>query len=163
MNMGQRIDHLIAKGAGICIALFGGMVLVNLPSFYESEVDFQSKAIRATVTVVKTRVETQHYVNITYVNVSTSYISTVKFQTNQAQSVEFTTTKACSSGRDCENKTVSVLYDPSRHSDARVDSGATPESQLKGSLMFSVVLLLLGIFMVVLEPTDGTQLKKKPQ
>ena len=88
------------------------------------------------------------------------YISTVKFQTNQEQSFEFTTTKACSSLSDCENKTVSVLYDPSHPLDARVDSGSTPEDKLKGNLLFSVVLLLGGVALAVLEPIDGNKLNK---
>ena len=160
MGIGKRIDRLGMKVLGICSALLGGIILVQLPSIYKEEVNFQSKAIRATGTVLETRVEIRTYSSGVSTGVAPEYISTVKFQTNQEQSFEFTTTKACSSQRDCENKRVPVLYDPSHPLDARVDSSSTPEDKVKGSLVFSVVLLVLGIFVAVLEPTDGNQWNK---
>ncbi len=144
MNSGKRGDHLGTKAFGILCALLGGMCLVNIPSLYKSEVDFHSKAIRATGTVVKTRVEIRHSGGASS-TVFPEYISTVKFQTNQAESVEFTTSSACSSRRDCENKTVSVLYDPSHPKDAIVDSGSTPEGKFRTGMVLSAVFLLLGI------------------
>ena len=159
MKNGKWVDHLGMKTLGICTALLGGIILVQLPSMYKSEVDFQSKAIRSTGTIVETRVEIRHSGGVSS-TVVPEYISTVKFQTNHAQSFEFTTSGACSSQRDCENKTVPVLYDPSRPSDAKVDSGSTPEGKLKGNLVFSAVLLLSGIFVAVLEPNDNNQLSK---
>jgi hypothetical protein len=164
MDIGKRIDRLGMKVFGICTALLGGIILVQLPSTYEEDVDFQSKAIRATGTVVKIRKETQtHGGGMTPITTTTKYISTVKFQTNQAESIEFTTSSACSSRRNCENKEeVPVLYDPSRPSNARIDSGPTPEGKLKGGLVFGVVFLVSGIAVAVLESSDGTQWKKKP-
>lgn len=160
MNM-TRADSLALKGLGILFALGGGVTLVQLPSAYEQEVDFHSQAIRATGTVVKTREETQISGGggIIPTTTTTKYISTVKFPTNQAESVEFTTSSACSSRRDCKNKEVPVLYDPNRPKDARVDSGVTPEGKLKAGLVFDAVFLLLGIA-AVLVPTDGNQLNK---
>ena len=160
MGLGKRIDRLGTKVVGICSALLGGIILVQLPSIYKKEVNFQSKAIRATGTVLETIVKIRTYSSGVSAGVAPEYISTVKFQTNREQSFEFTTTKACSSLSDCENKTVSVLYDPSHPLDARVDSGSTPEDKLKGNLLFSVVLLLGGVALAVLEPTDGNQWNK---
>ena len=160
MGIEKRIDRLGMKVVGICAALLGGIILVQLPSIYKEEVNFQSKAIRAAGTVLETRVEIRTYSSGVSTGVAPEYISTVKFQTNQEQSFEFTTTKACSSLSDCENKTVSVLYDPSHPLDARVDSGSTPEDKLKGNLLFSVVLLLGGVALAVLEPIDGNKLNK---
>jgi hypothetical protein len=159
MNSGKRGDHLGTKAFGILCALLGGMCLVNIPSLYKSEVDFHSKAIRATGTVVKTRVEIRHSGGASS-TVFPEYISTVKFQNNHAHSFEFTATKACSSLSNCENKTVPVLYNPSHPLDARVDSGSTPEDKVKGNLVFSVVLLVLGIFVATLEPSDDNQWNK---
>jgi hypothetical protein len=146
MNM-TRADSLALKGLGILFALGSGVSLVQLPSTYEQEVDFHSQAIRATGTVVKTREETQISGGGGIIPLTTTkkYISTVKFQTNQAESVEFTTSSACSSRRDCENKTVSVLYDPSHPKDAIVDSGSTPEGKFRTGMVLSAVFLLLGI------------------
>jgi hypothetical protein len=148
MNIGQRRDHLGRKAAGICTALVGGIILIRLPFAYKEEVDFQSKASSATGTVIKTeeKVQTSGGVaGIVLPSTTREFISTVKFQTNQAELIEFTTSSACSSQRDCENKKVSVLYDPSHPSDARIDSGLTPEGKLKSGLVLSIVLLLLGI------------------
>ena len=139
MDIGKRIDRSGMKVVGIGSALLGGIFLVQLPYMYKSEVDFRSKAISTTGTVVETRKEIKHITSGGFPTTTTDYISTVKFQTNQAKSVEFTTSRACSSQRDCENKRVPVLYDPNRPKDAIVDSGTTPEYRFKGLLVFSVV------------------------
>ncbi len=154
------MNHLGMKAFGICMALLSGMILTQLPSMYKSEVDFHSKAIRATGRVVKTTVNMRTYTSGVSTSVTPEYLSTVKFQTNHAQSFEFATSKACSSLRDCENKEVPVLYDPSHPFNARVDSGSTPESKIKWGLMLSAFFLLSGIYFVVLEPTDGNQWNK---
>lgn len=155
MNMGRCLELLFMKGFGILAASLGGIILVQLPSFYESEVDFQSKAISATGTIVKTT-EKKEYSGggITPVTSTTKFISTVKFQTNQGESIEFTTTSACSSRRDCNNKEVPVLYNPILPSDARVDSGSTPEGKVKGRLVLSALFLISGIAFIVVEPSN---------
>ncbi|HEY9652753.1 MAG TPA: DUF3592 domain-containing protein [Coleofasciculaceae cyanobacterium] len=155
MNIKRWLKLLWVKGFGILCVSFGGILLVQLPSFYESEVDFQSKAVSATGTVVKTREKTEYFGGgITPGTSTTKFISTVKFQTNQGELVEFTTTAACSSRRDCQNKKVAVLYDPILPLEARVDSGSTPEGKVKGSLVLSTLVLLFGINFIIVEPSD---------
>lgn len=155
MNIKQWLKLLWVKGFGILCVSFGGIVLVQLPSLYESEVDFQSKAISATGTIVKTT-EKKEYSGggITPVTSTTKFISTVKFQTNQGESIEFTTTSACSSRRDCNNKEVPILYNPILPSDARVDAGFTPEGKVKGGLVLSALFLISGIAFIVVEPSN---------
>ncbi len=162
MEIGKRIDRSGLKVVGICSALLGGIFLVQLPSMYKSEVDFRSKAISTTGTVVETRKEIEHITAGGFPTTTTEYISTVKFQTNQAESVEFTTSNTSSLRRDGKSKEVPVLYDPNRPKDAIVDSETTPEYRFKGLLVFSVVLLLGGVALAVLEPTDGNQWNKRP-
>jgi hypothetical protein len=48
MDIGKQIDRSGLKVVGIGSALLGGIFLVQLPYMYKSEVDFRSKAIRAT-------------------------------------------------------------------------------------------------------------------
>lgn len=141
-----RWTALFVRGMGLSIASLAGMLLIDLPSFYQSEVEFQSKAISTTGTVVGA-VEKKEYSGggVVPLTVTTKYIATVEFQTNQGKSVEFTTNSACSSRRDCENKLISVLYDPDFPSKARVDSGATPEGMAQGRLVLSTVFLVVGI------------------
>ncbi|MEP0820610.1 DUF3592 domain-containing protein [Trichocoleus sp. FACHB-46] len=128
-------------------ASVAGMLLIDLPSFYKSEVEFQSKAIAATGTVIGVA-EKKEYSGgggIVPLTVTTKYIATVEFQTNQRNLVEFTASSACSSQRDCENKLVPVLYNPDFPSKARVDSGATPEGMAQGRLVLSTVFLVADI------------------
>ncbi len=130
MNIGLWGDRLITKGSGVLCMLLGGALLVQLPSIYKSEVDFKSQAIKATGTVVKTRVEEQVIPNGTASRIAVKLVSTVRFHTNQGKLVEFTTDNACSRLPDCENKTVSLLYNPSLPSQARLDSDLSPEAQV---------------------------------
>lgn len=142
----QQWTAFFVRGMGLCVVSLAGMLLIELPSFYRSEVEFQSKAISTTGTVVGA-VEKKEYSGggVVPITVTTKYIATVEFQTNQGKSVEFTASSACSSRRDCENKSVPVLYNPYFLSSARVDSGATPESKVQGQLIFSTILLVVGI------------------
>jgi hypothetical protein len=149
MNIGLWGDRLITKGSGVLCMLIGGALLVQLPSMYRSEADFESRAISATGTVVKTRVEEQFITNGTSSYTRRKLISTVRFQTNQGKSVEFTTANACSSLPTCNNKTVSLRYDPIRPSKARVDSLVFFESQVVYFLIVSSFLLLCGICCLV--------------
>jgi hypothetical protein len=160
MDIGKQIDRSGLKVVGICNALLGGIFLVQLPYMYKSEVDFRSKAIRATGTVVETRKEMKPITSGGFPTTTTEYISTVRFQTNQAESVEFTTSSTSSIRRDGKNKEIPVLYDPNRPKAAIIDSGTTPEYRFKGLLLFSVVLLLGGIALTVLVPTDSNQWNK---
>lgn len=155
MNIRRCLEFLWIKGFGVLVASFGGIILVQLPSFYKSEVDFQSKAISTTGTVVKTREKREYYGGgIVPLTATTKFISTVEFHTNQGKSSEFTTSAACSSQRDCNNKEIPVLYDPFLPSKARVDSGFTPEGKVKARLVFSTVLLLTGITFIVVVPSN---------
>jgi hypothetical protein len=149
MNIGLWGDRLLIKGSGVLCILMGGTLLVQLPSMYKSEVDFKSKAIRATGTVVKTRVEEQFIANGTASRTMIKLISTVRFQTNQGKLVEFTTANACSSLPTCNNKTVSLRYDPSLPSKARVDSPLFFEAQVVQFLIISSFLWLCGICCLV--------------
>lgn len=154
MNIRRCLKFLWMKGFGILVASFGGIILVQLPSFYKSEVDFQAKAISTTGTVVKTTEKREYYGGgIVPLTATTKLISTVEFQTNQGKSVEFTTTTACASQRDCKNKEVPVLYNPFLPSKARVDSGFTPEGKVKIGLAFSTIVLLIGITFIVVAPS----------
>ncbi len=160
MNIGLWGDRLLVKGSGILCMLLGGALLVQLPSIYKSEVDFKSQAIKATGTVVKTRVEEQVIPNGTASRIAVKLVSTVRFYTNQGNLVEFTTDKACSSLPKC-NKTVSLLYDPSRPSNARVDSRSLPEAQVAWFLFVSSFLLLCGIGCFLPEPAKPTSVNKQ--
>ena len=63
MNIGLGVNRLLTKGFGVFCMLISRTLLVQLPSMYKYEVDFKSKAISATGTVVKTRVEEQVIAN----------------------------------------------------------------------------------------------------
>jgi hypothetical protein len=161
MNIGLWGDRLLTKGSGILCLLIGGALLVQLPSFYKSEVDFKSKAISATGTVVQTRAEEQVIANGTASRIRIKLVSTVRFHTNQGKLVEFTTDNACSRLPDCENKTVSLLYNPSLPSQARLDSDLSPETQVVWFLFVSSFLLLCGICCLAPENGDTTSINKQ--
>ncbi|GAB4368045.1 MAG: hypothetical protein Kow00121_06840 [Elainellaceae cyanobacterium] len=158
MNMGQWISLLCIKGMGILLASAGGVFLAKIPSFYESEVDFQSKAISAIGTVTETRdkKEQRYYYSggIPIPATTTKLISTVEFQTNQGELIKFTTSKACSSRHNCENKSVPVLYDPNFPTDARVDFENTPIGGVIAGLILGSSCLLLGVPLILAKPDD---------
>ena len=161
MNIELWGDRLLTKGSGILCMLIGGALLVQLPSIYKSEVEFKSKAIRATGNVVQTRVEEQVIANGTASRINIKLVSTVRFHTNQGKLVEFTTANACSRLLDCENKTVSLLYNPSLPSQARLDSDLSPETQVVWFLFVSSFLLLCGICCLAPENGDTTSINKQ--
>jgi len=145
MNIGLWVNRLFTKGGGALFMLIGGTLLVQLPSIYKYEVDFKSNAISATGTVVKTRVEEQVIANGTASRTLIKLVSTVRFHTNQGKLVEFTTNNACLRLPDCNNKTVSVRYNPNLPSKARLDSHLSPEAQVVWFLIVSSFFLLCGI------------------
>jgi hypothetical protein len=148
----------LLKGAGILVTALGGALLFQIPSIYRSDVDFRSKAISTTGTIIEVQEEKEERIyysgGIPIPGTVTKFISTVNFQTNQGESIEFTTSRACSSQRDCLNKSISVLYDPDSPSDARVDSGTTPERKVRNNFWFSIFLLLPGIALLLGEVDD---------
>lgn len=150
--IGTGLFLLWIRGLGLLAASIAGMLLIKTSAFYKSEVNFQSTAISATGTIVETREKKEqvYYYSggIPIPATTTKYIATVEFLTNRGESVKFTTSSACSSRRDCENKSVPVLYSPSSPSNVRVDSGVAPEGMVLGRLMFSLLFLIAGIALV---------------
>ncbi len=161
MNIGLGVNRLFTKAGGVLFMLIGGTLLVQLPSFYKSEVDFKSKAIRAIGTVIKTRVEEQVVGNGTASTIRLKLVSTVRFHTNQGKLVDFTSDDACWRLPDCENKTVSLRYDPSLPSKARLDFRLSPEAQVVWFLMVSSFFLLCGISCLVPENNDTASSNKQ--
>ncbi|NJL39493.1 MAG: hypothetical protein HC840_31795 [Leptolyngbyaceae cyanobacterium RM2_2_4] len=153
MNIGRWTNLLLVKGTGIFATVLGGALLLQIPSMYRFDVDFRSKAVSATGTITEVREEKEeriyHSGGIPIPGTATKFISTVNFQTNQGEWVEFTTSRACSSQRDCMNKLVPVMYDPDFPSGARVDLGTTPERKVRNNFWFSVFLLLPGIALLL--------------
>jgi hypothetical protein len=149
------INLFCMKALGVLFACVGGMLLVQFPSYYRSEVAFEANAISTTGTVIKTREEKEYSGGgIVPLSSKTKYISTVEFQTHQGKSVDFTTSSACSSKLSCENKTVQVRYEPSVPTQARINFNTPLHVRLWGYGVFSLISLLIGILLLVIDP-DG--------
>lgn len=160
MKIGQWVDLIGMKGLGLLFASMGGLFLAQVPSVYDSEVEFQSKAISTTGTVVKTKTETHLSGGggIVPLTSRTDYISTVKFQSSQGETVNFITKRACRSLRSCKDKKVPILYDPTSPTDARVDTGATPKSKAIVGSIGGAIFLIVGIIFIGINP-DNQQRK----
>jgi hypothetical protein len=144
------------KALGILFASVGGMLLVQFPSYYRSEVAFEANKISATGTVVETREEKEYSGGggIVPLTARIKYISTVEFQTRQGESVEFITSSACSSRQDCEDKTVQVQYDPSVPNQARINSDTTLNSRVGGYGVLSLIFFMIGIGLLIVDFGD---------
>ncbi len=155
MSTKRLFDLIASKAMGIFFASCGGVLLVQFPSYYGTEVAFEANKVSATGTVVATS-ERQEYFGggIATVSSITRYISKVRFQTFQDKSVEFITSSACSSRKDCDRKTVRVQYDPSVPNQARIYSDTTLNTRVGGYVMFSLVFFLLGIGLLVVDLGD---------
>jgi len=141
------------KALGVFFASVGGMLLVQFPSYYRSEVAFEANAISATGTVIETRKEKEYSGGgIVPLSSKTKYISTVEFQTHQGKSVNITTSSACSSQLSCENKTVQVRYDPSVPTQARINFDTGLNVRLWGYGVLYSLILLIGILLLVIDP-----------
>ncbi|NJL79066.1 MAG: DUF3592 domain-containing protein [Richelia sp. RM2_1_2] len=149
MNPVQKVNQVEIFCMGVLQFVFasvGGGLLVQFPSYYQSEVRFEANAVSATGNVIKTREEVEYSGGgIVPLSSRTKYISTIEFQTNQGKSVEFTTSSACSRQQDCENKTVQVRYDPSVPTQARIDSNISFNVRVWSYGVLSLILFLIGI------------------
>lgn len=162
MSATRLIDLICARTLGALFASVGAMFLVQLPSYYQSEVAFKANAISTTGTVVQTR-EERHYSGgggLIPLTSTIKYISTIEFQTRQGESVEFTTSRACSSRRDCKNKTVQVQYVPSVPDQARLYSGTALNVRVGGRGVFSLIFFSIGIGLLVIDLSDRQKLQQ---
>jgi hypothetical protein len=163
-------NNITTKVCGIFCSSIGIVLLVGFALHYQSEVSFKANAISATGTVIHTKEEKQNTGNsggyapapggngYYVVNVATSYISTVKFQTQQRESIEFTTTDACSSRQECNNKTVLVEYVPTAPKQARIYSDRSgTDLNIKFGVygLFSLFCLATGVWLL------GTKSRKQ--
>jgi hypothetical protein len=155
MSAERLFDLIATKAMGVFFASCGGVMLVQFPSYYGAEVAFEANKVSATGTVVVTS-EKQEYFGggIAVVSSRTIYISKVEFQTLQGESVEFITSSACSSQRDCERKTVRVQYDPNVPERARIYSDTTLNSRVGTYVVLALVFFLLGIWLLVVDLED---------
>jgi Protein of unknown function (DUF3592) len=153
MSTKRLFDLIASKAMGIFYASCGGVLLVQLPSYYGTEVAFEANKVTATGSVVATREEEYHYYN-SGVRTVTTYISKVQFQTLQGESIEFTTGSACSSQRDCEFKTVRVQYDPNVPKQARVYSNTTLNSRVGAHIVLALAFFSIGIWLLVFDLGD---------
>jgi Protein of unknown function (DUF3592) len=153
MSAERLFDLIATKAMGVFFASCGGVLLVQFPSYYVTEVAFEANKVSATGTVVATS-EKQEYFGgvIAVVSSRTIYISKVEFQTLQGKSVEFITSSACSSRQDCDRKTVRVQYDPSVPSQARIDSLAPLNIRIWLYVVFFIIFLSIGIGLLVVDP-----------
>lgn len=155
MSAVRSVNLICMKALGVFLASVGGMLLVQFPSYYRSEVAFEANKVSATGTVVETR-EKKEYSGggIVPLSATTKYISTVEFQTRQGDSVEFITSNVCSSRKDCENETVQVQYDPSVPNQARIKPDTTLNIRVGGYGVLSLIFFLIGIGLLVVDPGD---------
>jgi hypothetical protein len=158
-------NRILTKACGVLCISIGVMLLIGFTSYYQSEVSFKANAISTTGTVVRTKEENQntgsggyapYYGGNSYqtLNVTTSYISTVQFQTQQSESIEFTTSGACSSRRDCDRKTVRVQYVSSAPKQARIyadDSDTALNVRFGVRILFSLFCLSVGLWLLRIE------------
>ncbi|MBD2256983.1 DUF3592 domain-containing protein [Pseudanabaena sp. FACHB-2040] len=153
MSTVQPGDLIVTKALGLFFASVGGMLLVQAPSYHRSEVAFEANAISATGTIIATR-EQREYSGGGMVPLTSriKYVSTVEFQTREGETAEFITSSACSSRRDCENKTVQVEYDPSAPNQARIYSETTLKTRVGGYAGLSLIFFLIGIGLLVFNP-----------
>ncbi len=155
MSAVRSVDFICMKALGIFFASVGGMLLVQFPSYYRSEVAFEANKISATGTVVETREEKEYSGGgIAPLTARTKYISTVEFQTRQGELVEFITSSACSSRQDCEDKTVQVQYDPSAPNQARINSDTTLNTRVGGYGVLSLIFFMIGIGLLIVDSGD---------
>lgn len=155
----QSADLIAMKALGILFASVGGIFLVQLPSYYQSEVAFEANAVSTTGTVIKTREEREYSSGgIIPLTSKIKYISTIRFQTRQGESSEFTTRSACSSRRDCQNKTVKVQYFPSAPDQARIDSDTALNVRIGVRGVLFLMFFLIGIGLLVVNPRSPAQI-----
>jgi hypothetical protein len=147
------INLIVMKAMGVYFASASGVMLVQFPSYYDTEVAFEANKVSATGSVVATREEQEYFGGvIAVVSSRTRYISKVKFQTLQGESVEFTTSSACSSRQDCDRKTVRVQYDPSVPNQARIYSDTTLNIRFGLYVVAFIICLSIGIGLLVVDP-----------
>jgi hypothetical protein len=176
---GKTIAISAALGGVILLVSLPCFLSKSYKSSYKSEADFQSKALYAVGTVTKN--ETQTYLTYSYssgypsvTGSTTINTSTVKFKANRnlqkissnpytvlfaksglsdnrVESIEFTTTKACSisDSNSCVNKKVPVLYDPASSAKAAIDYSATSEYTIVNLLWLLIVWLMSASFVFV--------------
>lgn len=152
----KLLSLICIRAIGILLASVGANMLFNLPSYYESEAEFEANKVSATGIVVETsEVKSYSGGGIAPLNVARTYNSKVKFQTIQSEWVEFTTSDACWSEQDCEHKTVLVQYDPSLPNRARIQSDAMRDNRARGYIIFSLVPFVVGIAFLVVSLDNG--------
>jgi hypothetical protein len=138
--------------------------LIGFTLDYQSEVSFKANAISATGTIVRTKKEKHDtgtdsggyapHPRINWyqpVTGTTSYISTVEFQTQQSASIEFTTIGACFSQQQCKNKTVLVDYLPSAPKQARIhsdNSDTVLKVRFGMQILFSLFFIPIGFWLL---------------
>ncbi|WP_310490167.1 DUF3592 domain-containing protein [Chamaesiphon sp. VAR_69_metabat_338] len=155
----MRNNRTLDKACGVLCTSIGAMLLVGFTSHYQSEISFKANAISVPGTIVHTE-EEQHNTGIGGYNPSrggngyqevtskTSYISTVKFQTQQGESSKFTTVGACYSRQECKNKTVLVEYVPTAPKQARIYADYSPTVMFVVHSLFSLFCLSIGIWLL---------------
>jgi hypothetical protein len=160
----MRNNRFLMKACGAFCSSIGIILLIGFTSDYQSEVSFKANAISATGTIVSTKEEKHNtgtdsggyapyprgnwYQPVTG---TTSYISTVEFQTQRSESIEFTTIDACFSQQQCKNKTVLVEYIPSTPKQARIhfDNSDTALNVRFGvRILFSLFCISIGFWLL---------------
>jgi hypothetical protein len=157
-------DRFLTKVCGVFCSSIGIILLIIFTLDYQSEVSFKANAISATGTILRTKEEKHNtgtdsggyapHPRINWyqpVTGTTSYISTVEFQTQRSESIEFTTIGACFSQQQCKNKTVLVDYIPSAPKQARIHSDNS-DTALKVrfgmQILFSLFFIPIGFWLL---------------
>lgn len=145
-NTGSQIGEftLVLLGSLLFFPLpISGWMLVTIPDRYQAEVKFRSRALLTSGIVTERREKQICYASggLGATSCTRSCDLKVKF-TNNGKIVGFW--DSCYKSVN-ENQVVSVLYDPTNVSKARIDREDTPESLARDQFVMSMFLGLMGI------------------
>lgn len=144
------------------IAVGVGMLAYSAVN-YQTAANFKDKAVSTVGKISRTIARTTYTYTTFNAIPSTSYVSTIQFNTSQGKSITFTVTDVCHVNHSpyaCDGKEIQVFYDPDDPQLTMIKEGSSPLDRVMTVFWYGLFFMFVGVISIC-ELAEGSNSIRK--